>query len=279
MNNLIRNFCIGNKIIFNNNQIVEILNYAGTVSCLTNNGVAEMQLYNILYNNEVYYASDTGLLNKDPDIFKKVIANIGYRGCASYKDYAKEYEIWKNIIYRCYWSNNNIYQYYGALGVTVDPKWHCFEFFLYDLINMRSYDTFRSSNRRYDMDISKQNNIPYSDRCYMVGKAILKPLSQTDVLQALDKAKATGTTGESGTYIDSTIIKESNTNKVTHVDYNPLPNGDYPYEAYNQVIINPPSLPIPGNDDIGYDRARILGGIINYNTIIKPTTTAGKNTK
>ena len=272
MSNLICNFNTGDKIIFNNNQIVEVLNYAGTIPCLTSNGVADMQLYNVLYNNEIYYASDSGLIKRDPDIFKRVIANIGYRGCASYKNYEKEYEIWKNIIYRCYWSNNNIYQYYGALGVTVDPKWHCFEFFLYDIINMRSYDTFRNSNRRYDIDISRQSNIPYQNRCYTPGKAILRPLYQTDVSEALDKAKSLGNTGESGTYIDSTIVKESNNSQINHINYDPKPNGDYPYAAYEQVVKNPPNLLIPNNDDIGYNIVRILGGIVKYDApIIKPS--------
>lgn len=275
MNNLIKNFYIGDRIIFKNNLIVEVLSYIGTVPCLTGNGVADMQLYSILYNNQEYYASDTGLCVKDPNIFNRVIANIGYRGSIAYKSFEKEYTIWKNMLYRCYWPNNNLYPYYGALGIIVDPRWHCFEFFLYDLINMRSYDTFKESKRMYDMDLSKHRDGQLMSNCYGPGRATLRPLASSDVAEALSKAKSMGAEAASGTYIDSAIVHQPRAQPTDTIVYDPMPNGRYPYKAYEQMLSNAPNLPIPSNDDIGYNNIRILNGVIKCNApLIKPTTTA-----
>ena len=274
MSNLISNFSIGDKIIFKDNSIINIINLAGTVPCLTSNGVAEMQLYIVLYNNEEYYASNTGLKQGNPDIFKRVVANIGYRGAASYRGFEKEYTIWKNILYRCYWDNSNIYKYYGAKGITVDPKWHCFELFLYDLVNMRTYDTFKEAKRLYDIDLSRQKKLPCSERCYAPGKVLLRPLSLTDISEALDNAKSEGVGTTSGTYIN-TSQQPRNIHPVQIVNYVPLANGSYSYKAYEQMLNNPPNLPIPGNDDVGYNNIRVVNGIHKSNaTLIKPTTTA-----
>ena len=243
---------------------------------MTRNGAADMQLYIVSFNGETFYVSDAGINKKDPDIFKRVIANIGYRGCISFKPYEKEYVIWKNILYRCYWPNSNLYEYYGALGVTVDPRWHCFEFFLYDIFNTRNYDIFRDSRRVYDMDLSKQMKLPPNERCYAPGKCIIRPLAQTDVSQALDKAQAKGRSSESGAFLDPKIVHQQ-MSQPQIISYDALPNGDYPDAAYEQTIRYPPNLPIPHNDDLGYDTIRILGGVIKRNAPqIKPTTTVGK---
>ena len=249
-NILLRDFNINDIIIFSNGLPVKILELSGVTTCLTRNGIADMQFYKILYNNKIYFASNVGLLSKNPSIFNIVIANIGYRGYVDYTKFMKEYNIWKNILYRCYWHTSNIYQFYGGAGITVNPRWHCFELFLYDLINIRTYDTFKKSNHTYDLALSASSN------CYTQGKVMLRPLYQTDVSEALDKVNSIGGGNINNTYIE----KSSNINPKT-IDYKPMEDGRYPYAAYEQLLKHPPQFLIPPNDDIGYNIERILNGI------------------
>ena len=41
----------------------------------------------------------------------------------------------------------------------------------------------------------------------------------------------------------------------------PYKDGSYPLSAYEQVVTNPPSLPIPDNDDIGYNAVRMTASV------------------
>lgn len=253
---LIRNYYIGQNII---NNKVKIINYADTITYKTSRGIEDNQVYIIEYNNELLYATDSGLQTNNLNIFNKVIANIGYRGnITDYKLYIKEYELWKDIIYRCYSPNNNIYPYYGKEGITVDPRWCCFELFLYDLINMTNYDKFKSSNKKYDFDMSKQKNININERMYTPTKVTLKPIWQTDVGKAINIKNMTGTAQEAGSFIDNSKMVN---NETIRKEYKPFKNGTYPINAYIDIINNPPNLLIPKNDDLGINIVRTLNGV------------------
>lgn len=271
--NLIRNYKIGDTITFNDNTKAKIMDYDGVIhgKQTNNNNLVRYQIYKINYKDEIYYASDIALNNRDSSIFKRVVANIGYRGNINYSLFKKEYNLWKNMLYRCYWGNSNIYPYYGAIGITVDPKWHCFELFLYDIVAMNNYDTFKKSNNVYELDIaSKQKDIPENQRRYTQGKVLLKQFYNSDVAAALDKFKSGGIKPV-GTYIEVPVDKNIDTQQQnSNVVFNPLKDGSYPMEAYEYAIKNPPELPVPNNDDLGYGITRTFNGIHYNNTCVKP---------
>lgn len=273
---LIRSFTIGQVINFNNFQLV-ITNYAGNTLCrLPNGGVAEMQLYEISLNGEKLFASDAGILSNDPSIFIKVIAGRGYRGKINYQMFTREYSIWKDMIYRIYNEDNKLYPYYGGVGTTIDPKWLCFELFLYDIMNVQNYDKINSKSS-FVIDIeSKQKNIPKEERIYGPGKIAIKQYYQSDVYISTEKAKQLGSNQEAGLYISNT--GSGTAQPVKKVQYQPLPNGSYSNEAYNYAVHNPPSLPIPDNDDIGYNVVRTLNGVhYKDRPLIKPVYNVNKN--
>ena len=59
---LVRNFVIGEEVVFNN-SLLRIINYAGTAMYRSPNGVAEMQLYEVEFNGERLFASDAGIIS------------------------------------------------------------------------------------------------------------------------------------------------------------------------------------------------------------------------
>ena len=241
---LVRNFIIGEEVVFNN-SLLRIINYAGTAMYRSPNGVAEMQLYEIELNGERLFASDSGIISGNPDIFSKVIAGVGYRGNINYLAYEKEYSMWKDMIYHCYYESN--------------PRWLCFEIFLYDFVNVQNYDKVRSKSS-FVIDIaSKQKNIPEGERIYAPGKIAIKQYYSSDVYENLEKAKKLGNNQEVGRYANSADIRIPASQ--AQVTYQPLPNGNYPEEAYEAVIRNPPQLPIPSNDDLGHNVIRTFNGV------------------
>ena len=236
---LIKNFNIGDIIDTNRGQI-KILSLEGTIIYRSPQGINETQLYSLEYNGQIYYTSDMGIMNRDVSIFDRCVANIGYRGYINFHLYKKEYEIWKNMLYRCYWQNSNMFQYFGAIGITVHPRWHSFEMFLYDLVELNVYEKFVSSKNIYEIDLSqKQKNIPFNQRIYMKGKISLRPFYATDVgvcvIESKNKGSATATN-----FIEP---------KIQPVDEKPQyiydPGRQPPNEVYAWIITHPPKLPIP----------------------------------
>ena len=88
---------------------------------------------------------------KDP--YAKTIAGIGYIGEVEEGSYDKrEYDVWRQLILRCYDPCSNMYRFYGAVGVKVDPRWHCFANFLEDIRKLPGYDKFKYAGSTYQID-------------------------------------------------------------------------------------------------------------------------------
>ena len=47
--------------------------------------------------------------------------------------YKKVYSVWYNMMYRCYNKKCKDYKYYGAVGVSLDIRWHDFSNFYDDM--------------------------------------------------------------------------------------------------------------------------------------------------
>ena len=50
------------------------------------------------------------------------------------RKHKRVYDRWMSMISRCYNPNAKDYKRYGAIGVTVDPRWLCFENYLHGLM-------------------------------------------------------------------------------------------------------------------------------------------------
>lgn len=92
------------------------------------------------------------------DYYKPKIAGVGYLGEGiMQKDYKLEYSIWKHMLHRCYNPKCDVYNMYGAKGVTVCERWHCFKNFVEDLPKIDGYneELFRSKEIELDKDLKK----------------------------------------------------------------------------------------------------------------------------
>lgn len=96
------------------------------------------------------------------DYYRPSIAGVGYLGEGIYqKDYKREYSVWKHMLHRCYNENCDSYCKYGALGVTVYKRWHCFKNFVEDISKIDGYNEqlFKDGKIELDKDL-KQNYFP-----------------------------------------------------------------------------------------------------------------------
>lgn len=61
--------------------------------------------------------------------------------------------------------NDKDYKNYGAIGITVDPRWHSFENYLSDIQSLPIYGNIESN--RYQIDIPKEQRV-YSKDTYII---------------------------------------------------------------------------------------------------------------
>lgn len=78
-------------------------------------------------------------------------------GCLGYiKDrpsyYNSAYNLWRNMMARCYDSNLPEYALYGGSGIFVHREWRCFSNFLSDITQISGFDRWRESPNSYDLD-------------------------------------------------------------------------------------------------------------------------------
>lgn len=254
----------GQQLEFMFGETVTIIKAVDIVYLRKPSQTLEVGMYQVMYNNEEYYATDEGLGSRNPDIFKRVIAGIGYRGKIDINNFKKEYRLWKDIIYRCYNPNSNLYCMYGGKGVRVHPKWLCFECFMYDLVNFANYASFRDAQKSYELDIDyKQNKVPMDQRVYGPDLTSLRPYYSTDVSRSHILLRQLGKETPVAS-IDESIPKGKKKPSVD--DFKPDKFGNWPDEAYQAVIDNPPKLLVPDADtNLPIGAVRVLNGVIYTN--------------
>ena len=99
------------------------------------------------------------------DEYRKTIHGVACKGNAS--SYHPAYNMWLSMINRCYNPNDQRYNIYGALGITVCSKWLCFEYFLEDLPLIDGYELWLNNRGKYQLDKDyKQMNLPKNKRVY-----------------------------------------------------------------------------------------------------------------
>lgn len=102
---------------------------------------------------------------KVSDPYKKTFLDVGFLGepkRVPYKNKAKQ--LWSNMMKRCY-NPKDERGYYGEC--TVDPRWHCFAWFLEDLPSLKNFTSWLNSDTtgvkyNLDKDLLIEGNTIYS---------------------------------------------------------------------------------------------------------------------
>lgn len=111
------------------------------------------------------------------DPYYPTVKGIGCKGNLIGITYTKkEYDMWFTMLSRCYDPNNDSYHNYGAIGVTVDPRWHCFENFMKDLPKLPGYQNYMIDPNKSKYQLDKdylQQHIPKNQRIYGPNTCVL----------------------------------------------------------------------------------------------------------
>ena len=104
------------------------------------------------------------------DYIKPTVAGVGFVGSrisVSDPEIMEFYKPWNDMINRCYNKADRDYQYYGALGITVDPRWFNFTQFMMDAMFLPNIEKRMMFPSIYQLDKDYlQMNIPTENRIY-----------------------------------------------------------------------------------------------------------------
>ena len=116
---------------------------------------------------EDYFRFDCIAKGAIKDKTKPIIASIGFIVGATKKNNRRAYDLWRNMLKRCYDVTRHDYYRYGGKGVTVDTRWNSFRLFLQDIVLLDGYTEilFNESKIQLDKD-KKQFHLPHSERVY-----------------------------------------------------------------------------------------------------------------
>lgn len=98
------------------------------------------------------------LMGEAKDPYAKDVYGIACKGNAPKIGNEKEYNLWRNMISRCYVEKDNHYNSYGKVGVTVHESWLCFERFLSDMKTLEGYDEVKYQQGLLELDKDKLCN-------------------------------------------------------------------------------------------------------------------------
>lgn len=86
--------------------------------------------------------------------YTPTVCGIGTPGKFDKRDpyYRQLQNIWMGILQRCYNPTRKDYQWYGAKGVHVDPRWHVFSNFQKDVRNLSGWHSFVADPLSYSLD-------------------------------------------------------------------------------------------------------------------------------
>ena len=107
------------------------------------------------------------------DKLVKTLFGVGSIGYANTREDNKKYKLWYNMLSRCYNKKDKSYKYYGAKGITVESRWHRYDFFLNDIEKIEGWnkEEFYKGNLFLDKDIKSNEFKIYSlETCKFVSQ-------------------------------------------------------------------------------------------------------------
>ena len=97
--------------------------------------------------------------------------------------YPAIYELWKDMIYRCYNPNDRLFDYYGGLAIDVCDRWRCYEYFAADLAGIEGgVLVLENPNENYAIDIRTATGYCGT---YDINSASIRPFKDSFVNQCL----------------------------------------------------------------------------------------------
>lgn len=138
------------------------------------------------------------------DRTERSVFGVGYLGDARMVDHKREYNVWNGMLERCYDETSPQFQDYGAKGVTVCERWHCFANFVKDFTFIDGFEPDLFADRKIFLDKDlKQKGIPKSEMVYSLNTCTFVSQAVNNRNRDLTKArllfKATSPSGESFT--------------------------------------------------------------------------------
>ena len=98
---------------------------------------------------------ENALQGKVKDPYFPSCSGVGYIGEVSTRGNERLYNIWRTMISRCYNPNSCEYHNYGAKGVLVCERWHCYKNFLDDAKLLDGYELFLNSEKLKSVHLEK----------------------------------------------------------------------------------------------------------------------------
>ena len=257
-------------------KIIEVLPKEPTNERLV---TIEFQVPNMFgFNTIATRVKHSWLTNDRPyqDFYKPHISGVGCYGNRynMIPDHGREYKLWYEMLVRCCVETSPMFKYYGALGITIDYRWRCFEYFLQDVVNLPGYDLWKANPGEYhiDKDILQQN-VPDYQKVYSPSTCMF--IRQIDNVMDRHYRKSTNSTGYMGVWHD-----EENGlyyTKVNGVSYGSYPTAELAASLYNQISCNLNGVEpyndvpyIPIDEILSYRRTRSTSKPDDY--IIKAAT-------
>lgn len=165
------NDIVGKEFLNNENSKFVVIEYQGF-------NKLRQRVYKVKFLESGYikeHVQRNNLLNgKIKDRLRKSVCGVGSLGFATKSKNKQEYNLWANMIKRCYDEQCPAYKWYGEKGITVCERWKRFDYFLEDLPNINGYDEelFKLGKLRLDKDISSGYNIEHNDKIYSLNTCI-----------------------------------------------------------------------------------------------------------
>lgn len=110
------------------------------------------------------------------------------------------YNMWYNMMRRCYDHTAVEYPLYGGRGVFVDQQWRCFSNFLRDIHNLVYFTKWRDNPSAYDLDKDY-----FGATSYGPNTCIFLPTKYNQVLPKLDGSKYIATNKHTGKKYEFTV--------------------------------------------------------------------------
>lgn len=109
------------------------------------------------------------------DRWSPTVAGVGMLGSHVESSYVskKAYELWSNMIRRCYDKSHPQFHLYGGNGVYVSPDWLVFSLFYDSLINLPGFRSWCEPGSDFDLDKDY-----YGSNCYSFETCIFLPSSE-----------------------------------------------------------------------------------------------------
>ena len=148
--------------------------------------------YIIQFDNlGVTEASRPSIKNKTvKNPYKNTVCNIACIGLPPKRSYHKKsYDMWRNMIARCYDKNHPQYCFYGGSGVGVSNRWKCFENFILDLPRIPGFEDWLLDPGSFSLDKDYFNSNCYSsktcvflDKEYNIGLSNFTPVEYNGMI-------------------------------------------------------------------------------------------------